>query len=113
MKNNIFTLILSLVFTLPAMALPQIFEGVNEGAAYKIIVPENWNGTLFLYAHGYRDLADHPGEVDITIPEVVPYNNPETQLRLLQKGFAVAGSAYRYNGWAVDEGTQDTLRLNI
>jgi hypothetical protein len=113
MKKYFFALILCFVSNLTAFALPQVFEGINEGAAYKIIVPENWNGTLFLYAHGYRDLADHPGEVDIKIPEVVPYNNPETQLKLIQKGFAIAGSAYRFNGWAVDEGAQDTLRLKI
>lgn len=113
MKKFISILILSLVFTMPAMALPRVFEGVNEGAPYKIIVPENWNGTLFMYAHGYRDLADHPGEVDITRADVVPYNNLETQTRLLAKGFALAGSAYRFNGWAVDEGAQDTLRVKI
>ena len=27
--------------------------GSLHGAPYKILVPENWNGTLLVYAHGY------------------------------------------------------------
>jgi hypothetical protein len=28
--------------------------GVQGGAGYRIEVPENWNGDLVLYAHGFR-----------------------------------------------------------
>ena len=38
--------------------------GELGGAPYTIKVPTNWNGTLVVFAHGYRDKADHPGEVD-------------------------------------------------
>ncbi len=27
--------------------------GTNDGAAFKIDIPANWNGTLVLYSHGY------------------------------------------------------------
>ena len=30
-----------------------IYEGVLNEAPYKILVPDNWNRDLLLYAHGY------------------------------------------------------------
>ena len=32
----------------------QIYCGELNGAGYRIEVPDNWNGDLFMYAHGYR-----------------------------------------------------------
>ena len=49
---------------LAAAAASATFEGEHSGANYKIVVPDAWNGTLVVLAHGYRDKADHPGEVD-------------------------------------------------
>src|SRR5882762_2456458 len=62
-------LFLSFIPTLPtAHAQPQIgpldISGEIHGAPYRIMVPANWNGTLLVFAHGYRDKADHPGEID-------------------------------------------------
>src|SRR4051794_36557495 len=31
-----------------------IFTGIHSGAAYRIEVPQRWNGQLVVYAHGYR-----------------------------------------------------------
>ena len=50
----------------PAAPGPLDLSGSLGGANYAIKVPASWNGTLVLLAHGYRDKADHPGEVDQT-----------------------------------------------
>jgi hypothetical protein len=51
--------------TLTGTAGAYTLEGEHAGANYKIVVPDaNWNETLVVLAHGYRDKADHPGEVD-------------------------------------------------
>ena len=52
------------VTTLAADQIGPLDEsGEINGAPYRIVVPTVWNGTLLVYAHGYRDKADHPGEV--------------------------------------------------
>ena len=51
---------------------PVELSGELKGAPFRIAVPENWNGTLFVYAHGYRDKADHPGEVDNRNADIAP-----------------------------------------
>ncbi len=81
------------------------------GAPYRIRVPENWNGTLLVYAHGYRDKADHPGEVDNRAADIAP--SAALEPVLLAQGYALAGSAYRDNGWAVEEGINDLRNLTL
>src|SRR6266508_3204069 len=107
-------LILSDIPHLPAArAHPQVgplnLSGEINGAPYRISVPDNWNGTLLVFAHGYRDKADHPGEVDDRT--VTAFWSDPVEEQMLQHGYAIAGSAYRDNGWAVDEGIEDTNRL--
>src|SRR5215211_6961181 len=84
-------------------------SGQIDGAPYRIVVPANWNGTLLLYAHGYRDKADHPGEVDNRNADIAP--SAALVPVLLAQGFALSGSAYKDNGWAVEEGVQDLKNL--
>src|SRR5688500_19879777 len=85
---------------------PLDLAGEINGAPYRIRVPENWNGTLLIFAHGYRDKADHPGEIDNRNADVAP--NAALEAPLLAQGFALAGSAYKDNGWAVEDAIQDT-----
>lgn len=80
-------------------------SGEIDGAPYRIAVPANWNGTLLVYGHGYRDKADHPGEPNNRTAELAP--NPALATALLAQGYALSGSAYKDNGWAVEEGTHD------
>lgn len=91
--------------------LPFETAGDLFGAPYRIRVPENWNGTLLIYAHGYRDRADHPGEVDNRAADIAP--SAALEPVLLAQGYALAGSAYRNNGWAVQEGIDDIRNLAI
>ncbi len=89
--------------------VPQIgpvdLRGEIEGAPYRIQVPANWNGTLLVYVHGYRDKADHPGEVDDR-----SVDDTQSQ-QVLTLGYALASSALRDNGWAVREGVLDIKYL--
>ena len=69
------------------------FEGVlDDGAAWIAEVPEAWNGTLLLYAHGYAPEPRPPKSA----PDAV-------RARLLESGYALAASAYPAAGWAVAE----------
>lgn len=99
-----------LVLAVPAAtAAPTVLTGELDGAPYRIVVPENWNGTLLVHAHGYRDRADHPGEVDDRSAPAAP--SPAFEPALLAQGYALAGSAYKTNGWAVQDGITDTKAL--
>ena len=84
--------------------------GTLDGAPYKIRVPDNWNRTLLVYAHGYRDRADHPGETDNHQADAAP-GGELGEAFLLAQGYAIAGSAYKNNGWAIEEGIDDTRAL--
>lgn len=90
---------------------PIDMSGEINGAPYRIRVPASWNGTLLVYAHGYRDKADHPGEVDNRTADIAP--SPALADALLAQGYALAGSAYRDNGWEVEGGVHDTKDLAV
>ena len=98
-----------------AHARPQIgpldVSGEINGAPYRIVVPENWNGTLLVFAHGYRDKADHPGEVDDRSVDIAPV--PALVPPLLAQGYALAGSAFKDNGWSVGDAIQDTKDVTV
>src|SRR5258705_3224519 len=88
---------------------PLDLSGELHGAPYRIRAPAVWNGTLLVYAHGYRDKADHPGEIDNRSVELAPA--PALIPPLLAQGYALAGSAYKDNGWSIDDAIKDTKEL--
>jgi pimeloyl-ACP methyl ester carboxylesterase len=74
-----------------------------DGATYLIEVPENWNGTLFLYSHGYVvPGAGNPAQ-DV--------GDPLTRSFLLSNGFALAGSSYATTGWAIEQALPDQIAV--
>lgn len=79
--------------------------GVLNGVTYRIKVPENWNGKLLMYAHGYSR-SDPPTLVPFPIGSVLEEG-------LLDRGYALAASSYSNAGWAVKEGIKDTKNLTI
>ncbi len=81
-------------------------EGELSKAAYKVRLPEKWNGTLLLYSHGYREAAPTPPQFAPVETHAVVASTEETAERLLAAGYALAGSAYARNGWAVDDGVR-------
>ena len=86
-------------------------SGEINGAPYRIRVPEVWNGTLLVFAHGYRDKADHPGEIDNRDADVAAAAALEAPL--LAQGFALAGSAFKDNGWSIEDAIKDTKDLAV
>lgn len=107
-----FVTLISLMFAGTAIGGdPVDTTGDINGAPYRIAIPANWNGTLLVYGHGYRDKADHPGEVDNRTAELAP--NAALATALLTQGYALAGSAYRDNGWEVEGGIQDMKDLTV
>jgi hypothetical protein len=109
-----FALSFSLTFGVPspaAAAAPLELSGEINGAPFRIRVPETWNGTLLIFAHGYRDKADHPGEIDDRSADVAP--SAALEAPLLAQGFALAGSAYKDNGWAFGDAIHDIKDLAV
>ena len=91
--------------------------GEIDGAAYEIVLPETWNGTLLLYSHGYRQAQAAPPDFETpsTAAEPAPGwsgGDQEVGQALLDEGYALAGSAYASNGWAVAEGIEAGERLH-
>src|ERR1700751_2604793 len=76
---------------------------LKDGATYLIEVPANWNGTLFLYSHGYVV----PGEPN----PAQDVGDPATGAFLLANGFALAGSSYAGTGWAIQEALVDQIQV--
>jgi hypothetical protein len=88
---------------------PLDVSGEIAGAPFRIVVPATWNGKLIVFAHGYDDKADHPGEVDVRGP--FQGGTGTTRAMLLDQGWAVAGTAYKDNGWVVKDALDDLVAL--
>lgn len=78
--------------------------GELDGAGYEIKLPEKWNGTLLLYSHGYRQARPAPPDFAPVSTKPAPAPTEEVAADLLRQGYALAGSAYKSNGWAVADG---------
>ncbi len=74
---------------------------IGPGSSYLLAKPENWNGNLVLYTHGYVE-----PEYPIQLPEIVPIRD-----FLLMQGFGVAYSSYSENGWAIKDALVRTRQL--
>jgi len=89
---------------------------VNLGAYGLIIVPPNWNGSLFIYAHGYS--ADQrlitPFPPDLTIGNFLDGRvNMLFQATLIPtlQGYASATTTFRTPGWNVKDSIKDVENL--
>jgi len=82
---------------------PKSFTGSIGAAAYDIEVPSGWNGTLFLYSHGYVP----PGgpKFATASPSV------DATAWLLDHHYAIAGSSYSSTGWALPDAFTDQIAL--
>jgi len=79
---------------------PLELEGVLKGAPYRIVVPEDWNGTLLVYARGYSADAVGTAEAAFLVED-----------QLLERGYALATSGLRSGGQRVDLFTLDLKYL--
>ena len=69
-------------------------RGTYAGGRYLIEVPAGWNGGLVLYAHGFRGTLDSP-----------------LTSHLADRGYALAASSYRAEGYRVDWFVDDMRAL--
>ena len=83
---------------------PETCKGSLDGAAYTIEMPQKWNGTLLIYSHGYRNAQPAPPTFEPVDTTAVDASDATTGQMLLSQGYALAGSAYKSNGWAVSDG---------
>ncbi len=133
--QNVVGLVLAIVLCAPALAGPPSFAGpplphfidesrlpfdalpgtnttrlwgVHTGAAYRIEVPENWNGDLVMYAHGFRGTCapDGTGACELFVDDNIPIRQ-----FLIDNGYAWAASSYSENGYQVGVGVRDTHAL--
>jgi pimeloyl-ACP methyl ester carboxylesterase len=90
---------------LPFNALPGTTTvrlwGVNNGAGWRIEVPEDWNGDLVLYMHGFVSGATTNLNV----------GNPSIRAHLIANGYAWAASSYQANGYVPGLGAEDSYDL--
>jgi pimeloyl-ACP methyl ester carboxylesterase len=63
--------------------------------------PGAWNGTLFLYSHGYVTPGSANPAEDV--------GDPATGGWLLSHGYALAGSSYATTGWAIQQALPDQI----
>jgi pimeloyl-ACP methyl ester carboxylesterase len=80
-------------------------HGTLGGANFTIEVPSNWNGTLVLYSHGYV-FANQP-----LLNPAPDAGDALTEAALLKQGYALAGSSYSLNGWALQQAFHDQVAL--
>jgi pimeloyl-ACP methyl ester carboxylesterase len=96
----------------PALASPATCGGsgavttltglLPDGAGYEIQCPAGaWNGTLFLYSHGYVV----PGSTN----PAADAGDPVTGGWMLSHGYALAGSSYASTGWAIQQALPDQI----
>ncbi len=90
----------------------------SDTAPYMMIVPANFNGTVYLYSHGYRPNvpvpAGIPGYGGYTVtntPEPVPGGSAAIYGPLLAKGYAVMGSGFARQGWNADSAIKTNVEL--
>jgi pimeloyl-ACP methyl ester carboxylesterase len=109
-RAALFVLLAILLLIIPVAARAQ--SGVMkqtgmlpDGTAYVIEVPANWNGTLFLYSHGYVVPGSANPAQDFAVTD------PATPAFMLANGFALAGSSYATTGWSVEQALPDQIAV--
>src|SRR5713101_3268896 len=110
-ERMLFLLAVTIVFLLTFSGTAYAQAGVttingtlpNRKATYLIEVPANWNGTLFLYSHGYVPPGSPNPARDV--------GDPFTRFFMLSSGFALAGSSYATTGWAIHEAIPDQIAV--
>jgi pimeloyl-ACP methyl ester carboxylesterase len=87
----------------PTPTGPRTLTGSIGAASYEIDIPMAWNGTLFLYSHGYVA----PGSLNSA--QSAPTDVARSWL--LGRRYAAAGSSYSSTGWAVADALNDQMAL--
>ena len=81
---------------------PKVEIGEINGAKFRIDIPENWNGGLVMYCHGYGPLRRSATRKASCLRVLAVFT---------EQGYALAQSGYAAGGWAIQEAVQDTEAL--
>ncbi|MDH6212805.1 hypothetical protein [Streptomyces pseudovenezuelae] len=73
----------------------------KNGAYYAIAVPEDWNGSLVVHAHGGPDLGTS-SDPQRSVDDLTRWSV------MVDEGYAWAGSSYRRGGYGTRMATEDT-----
>ena len=85
-----------------------------------MLVPANFNGTVYLYSHGYRNNVPLPAALSAitgfpatvaNAAEPVPGGSAAIYGPLLAKGYAVMGSGFARQGWNADSAIKTNVEL--
>lgn len=101
MKKILFFLLLA--HTAMAQNVAKIDSGNINKADYRIFFPNNWNKKLVMFAHGHEFMG--------SASQIVQPNFSQRLKPFLDRGFAVAASAYSSQGLAIWQGVDDTEAL--
>ena len=92
----------------------------SDTAPYMLMTPANFNGTVYLYSHGYRNNVPLPATLSaatgfpttvVNAPEPAPGGNAQIIGTLLAKGYAVMGSGFARQGWNADSAIKTNVEL--
>jgi len=112
-------LLLAVLSSRPAAALT--FKTVEpftvHGADSLIIIPEPWNGGLFIYAHGYtadqRTIVPYPADITPDNFGTKLMGGDQVLQLPLQFGYAAATTTYSSVGWAVADAVKDIENVRV
>ena len=86
----------------------------SDGAAYKMVVPATFNGTVTIWSHGFGSNTYVPGytaPIDSSA-QVAPSAFSDTLVKYLtDKGVAVMGSGFSTQAWNLDEAVKTNTEL--
>lgn len=82
----------------------QVIERTGPSSVYAMLLPENWNGDVVFYAHGFRDVAE-----PVNLPTADGVEEFRDALGAL--GYAFAYSSFDQNGYALKNGMQRIHQL--
>lgn len=82
-----------------------VLNGCILGANFSICEPTNWNGSILIYAHGYRP-AGHSLAVELD-------RQGECYNRLVGEGWIVAATSYRREGVIIRDAMEDIKNLRL
>jgi len=91
--------------TFDALPGAKAFFGKYDGGLYRIEIPDNWNGDLVLFAHGFVPNTG-PNGSNLRV------GNHRFRDHVVKEGFAWAASSYRCNGYVPGQGLADTILLS-
>ena len=92
----------------------------SDTAPYMLMTPANFNGTVYLYSHGYRNNVPLPAALSaatgfpatvVNAPEPAPGGDAKIIGALLAKGYAVMGSGFARQGWNADSAIKTNVEL--